>query len=140
MKLNSKFHCGVKALVDICINDNTCGVLQKDIAQRNNMSLKYLDQIISALKSAGLIYKKNGYRQGYTLTRDAETITVYDVYRAFEPELNVYPCLSCASTCPNMDKCATNNFFKDFNLELKKMLESKTIEEIKSRQLEFDCV
>ena len=140
MKLNSKFHCGVKALVDICMYDNANGVLQKDIALRNNMSLKYLDQIISALKTANLIYKKGGFRQGYTLARDASSITVYDVYRAIEPALNVYPCLSCTSQCPNMEKCATNLYFREINLDIQKILESKTIEDIKQRQLEFEKV
>ena len=63
-------------------SDKEEGTLQKEIAENQDVSLKYLDHIIASLKSAGLIVNAGGKKSGYRLNRPAEEISIYDVYSA----------------------------------------------------------
>ena len=76
MKFTSRFHGGIKALVDIALYDEGDGVLLKDIAQRNCLSVRFLDQIVASLKSSQLIHKEKGYRKGYKLSSLTQSITL----------------------------------------------------------------
>ncbi len=134
MRFNANFHNGIKVLVDIAIYDKGNGVFQKDIATRNNISVKFLDHVMTALKAAGIIQRKRGYKNGYRLTTEPSGITLYQVYRAFEPDLFFYSCLTYNSECPQIDSCATHIFMETFNSDIKKILENKTIEDIKGIQ------
>lgn len=90
MKINAKIKYALQTLVDIAMyNTNDEGVLQKEISHRQQISNKYLDQIISGLKSAGLIMNIKGKKSGYQLTRSPERISVYEIYQAFEGNLNL---------------------------------------------------
>ena len=89
MKLNTKVSYGLRAMIEVNRNGSSTGILQKEIAQHQEIPLKYLDSIITGLRNAGLIVKYAGKRSGYILTRSAAEISVYDIYRAFEPELIV---------------------------------------------------
>ncbi len=137
MKFNAKIHCGIKVLVDIAVYDDGNGVFQKDIAERYDMSVKFLDHIIAALKTAGLIQKQRGYKYGYKLTVDPSLITLYHVYRAFEPELGIYPCVVSITPCPRIGICATHCFLEEFNKDVRNLLEAKTIGELKTLQIEL---
>ncbi|HBL77615.1 MAG: hypothetical protein A2W90_03120 [Bacteroidetes bacterium GWF2_42_66] len=137
MNFNSKIHCGIKVLVDIAVYDNGSGVFQKDIAERYEMSVKFLDHIIAALKTAGLIQKQRGYKYGYKLTIEPSSITMYDVYRAFEPELGIYPCVVSTTPCPRIGICATHCFLEEFNHDVRNLLEAKTIGDLKNLQIDL---
>jgi Rrf2 family protein len=85
MRFSTKTRYGIRAMIAIAEADQSKGILQKDIARNQDISNKYLDQIILGLKVAGLINNIKGHKSGYILTRDAETITIYDIHCAFEP-------------------------------------------------------
>ncbi|HRS19749.1 MAG TPA: Rrf2 family transcriptional regulator, partial [Bacteroidales bacterium] len=70
MKLNTKTRYGLRAIIEIAMNSSEHGVLQKDIAKTQNISNKYLDQIIAELKSADLIVNTGGKKSGYRLNGD----------------------------------------------------------------------
>ena len=83
MKINTKIRYGLRTMIEIACCKEPTGILQKDIAKNQNISVKYLDYIISALKLKGLIINsKDG--GGYMLTRPADQITMLDIYTAFE--------------------------------------------------------
>ena len=72
-------------MIEIADCRNSEGILQKDIAERQQISVKYLDYIISALKLKGLIRNVGGRGSGYVIARPAVDITMLDIYTAFEP-------------------------------------------------------
>lgn len=85
MKISSKVECGIIALVDIAINSNDGQVVSiADIAARQNISAKYLEQILIALKQANLIRGQKGSRGGYRLARNADKITFNEVINALD--------------------------------------------------------
>ncbi len=88
------------AMIEIADNWNGKGVFQKEISEKQEISFKYLDAIISSLKASGLIVNAEGRGSGYKLSRKPESITVYDVYKAFENDLCIVDCLSGGHDCP----------------------------------------
>lgn len=130
MKLNTKVRYGLRAMIEIAKYKVDEGVLQKDIAVNQDISLKYLDHIINDLKSSGLIVSYKGKGSGYVLTRKTSEITIYDVYRSFEPELAIVDC-SCESfTCKKTNECPTRDYWFQLNGKIKKEMMLATLADI----------
>lgn len=115
MKFSTRTRYGIRAILEIAINENGTGVYQKDIAINQKLSNKYLDHIISSLKIAGLICNVKGKKSGYILTRPPEQITMLDVHNAFEPEICVVECLSGVVKCEMESSCVTQEFWQGLN-------------------------
>ena len=94
MKFNTKTRYGLRVILELALNaDMEGGTFQKDIAKNQDVSVKYLDHIISSLKKAELVSNVGGKKSGYELTRSANDINIYDVYAAFEDDLAIIDCL-----------------------------------------------
>ena len=65
MKFNTRIRYGIRAILEIALEESENGVFQKDISERQKISNKYLDNIITALKTAGLIKNVKGKKSGY---------------------------------------------------------------------------
>lgn len=102
-------------MVEIALDETDNGVLQKDIAERQKISVKYLDNIIASLKTAGLIVNSRGRKSGYRLSRKPSKIRVLDIYRAFEPDLIVVDCVSDHYKCTLAKTCGVKTFWKGLN-------------------------
>jgi len=134
MKLNTKTRYGLRAIIEIAIQENEQGVFQKDIAQNQEISIKYLDQIISELKSANLITTIGGKKSGYRLTKSPKDILVYDVYKAFNSPLKLIDCYGTDKECTKHNNCAAQGLWCKLNKQIIKFMESKTLEEIVQEQ------
>lgn len=130
MKVNTKVRYGLRAMVDLAGNLGNTGILQKEISERQLIPLKYLDSIISSLKSAGLIVNYAGKGHGYVLTRQPEHISVYDIYRAFEPDLTQTNCQCGDDECLKGDLCPDSDFWYFLNSEIKKIMSCSTLEQL----------
>ena len=84
MRISSKVECGIISLVDICIYSNNSVVTVINISARQNISAKYLEQILPQLRQADIIRSVKGSPGGYVLTRPAEKITLRDVIDALD--------------------------------------------------------
>jgi len=138
MRVNTKIRYGLRTMIEIASVTNDDGVLQKDIAQKQNISVKYLDSIISALKLKGLITNSKGRGSGYRLTRPASEITMYEIYTAFE-QITVVECINNKSFCErSLHECTANCYWSEFGNNLKKLLMAKTLEQI-VLSTHFEC-
>lgn len=87
----------------------------KEVAARQELSLKYVERILPALVKAGFIEGVPGSKGGYRLVRPPESYTVGEILRATEGNLAPVACLSCgAQPCPRADKCKTLPMWKKF--------------------------
>ncbi len=85
MKVSTRVEYGMLALTDIALySENGSSVSGPDIAERQNISQKYLEQILTHLKQAGLIRAQKGLRGGYTLSRPADSIRLSEVLNALD--------------------------------------------------------
>ena len=85
MKVSTRVEYGMLALADIALySDNGTSVSAPDIAERQDISQKYLEQILTHLKQAGLIRAQKGLRGGYTLARSADTLRLSEILNALD--------------------------------------------------------
>ncbi len=114
-------------MVEISLADRETGIYQKEIAQNQDISNKYLDHIIYSLITAGLIKKVSGKRSGYRLSRDAENINMLDIYLAFEPDFSVTDCLAGNIDCKRSNSCTALTFWYNLNKTMKDYFESVSL-------------
>jgi Rrf2 family protein len=120
------------------MNGETDGIYQKEIAHNQDISYKYLDQIINSLKVAGLVAKAGGRKSGYILTRDPDEITIYDIHTAFEPEICVIDCLATNFSCEREQFCALKGFWGKLNNQIIDYFKSTTIKDLMEEQVCID--
>src|SRR5690606_41229510 len=91
MRISSRGEYGVRALFDLAQRYGEGPIPLKQIAERQDVSDHYLEQLMGALRKAGLVVSVRGAQGGYELARPPEAITIGDVIRVlWEPELTVY--------------------------------------------------
>lgn len=124
-------------MIEIALESDNEGILQKDIALKQNISVKYLDHIIAALKVAGLIIPFKGRKSGYKLSRPGNTITIYDIHLAFEPGICVIDCLGKGAYCEREEVCAVVDFWKELNDQIIDYLKSCSLSDIVDKKIEI---
>lgn len=91
MKVSTKGRYGLRAMIDLALYSTNELIPLASIAERQDISKSYLEQVFSALRKAGLVKSIKGAQGGYTLSSDAEHITVGMILRALEGNLSVVP-------------------------------------------------
>lgn len=106
------------------------GILQKEIAENQHVSVKYLDHIIADLKAAGLVVNAGGKKSGYKLNRPAEEISIFDIYLAFEDDLAIIDCLLPHGHCPRKKTCVLKNYWQGLNHTIRNSMESQNLKDL----------
>ena len=128
MKFNTKTRYGLRVVLELALNaDKEGGTFQKDIAENQDVSVKYLDHIISSLKKAELVSNVGGKKSGYVLTRSASDINIYDVYSAFEDDLAIIDCLIADGECRRKGTCVLKDYWCKLNISIKTNMSAMTI-------------
>ena len=140
MKFSTKTRYGVRAILEIALNDSENGIYQKDIAKNQNISYKYLDHIITSLKVAGLVTKAGGRKSGYILTRNPDEISINDIHNAFEPGVCVVDCLSHNYSCKREGICASRGFWGQLNNRITEYLKSTSLKDLMEKQVKLDDI
>lgn len=138
MKFSTKTRYGIRAILEIALNKDENGIYQKEIAHNQDISYKYLDQIMNALKVAGLVTKAAGRKSGYVLTREPSKITVYDIHNAFEPGICVIDCLAVNFSCEREKFCSLRGFWGQLNNQIIEYFKSTTIKDLMDQQVKLD--
>lgn len=127
MKINTKVRYGLRAMIEIAEKDNLTGILQKEIAEKQDIPLNYLDSIISGLRGAGLIINAGGKGSGYLIAKASENISVYDIYRAFEADLTLVQCSCDTNECLRSDYCPAKDYWFMLNKTIKDTMKATTL-------------
>lgn len=108
MKISTKGRYALRLMLDLALCEEGVLIPLKDIAERQGISLKYLEQIISVLSHAGYVRSVRGTGGGYSLSRDPSEYTVGMILRLTEGSLAPVPCLEApVNTCQRADACVT---------------------------------
>jgi Rrf2 family protein len=102
MKLSTKSTYGLRAMLNVAVNDGKEAVSSADIAKREGISIAYLEQLLKRLRRNGLIESIRGPKGGYVLSKNASEITVADIVRTLEG--SIYP-VDCATRGTDGDSC-----------------------------------
>lgn len=121
----------LRVLIDLAYNQGDTYVPMKDVAVRQGVSLKYLEQILPLLKQQNLVVGIQGKGGGYRLTRKPEEYTIGEILRATEKELAPVECLAEGATeCPRREQCKTVGFWEGLQNTVDSYLNSKTLADL----------
>lgn len=140
MKISTKGRYALRVMVDLAMYDNGEFISLKDISQRQNISLKYLETIMHMLMSAKMVHSARGANGGYKLVRKADTYTVGDVLRVCEGSLAPINCVEDETYCERCCSCSTISFWKGFNEHINHYLDAHTIQDIVNENKQFDYI
>lgn len=123
-------------MLDLALHYGEGPVLLKDIAERQEISEKYLGHLISPLKAAGLINSSRGAHGGYILTRHPREITLREVVRAVEGDLAIVECVTAPAVCHRVSSCVTRDIWSQVSKKMTEILESTTLQDMVNQQKE----
>ena len=127
MKLTTRTRYGVRLLYQLSLNYDKGYIQLNDIAAAENISIKYLEQIVSFLKSAGLVQSMRGAQGGYIISRHPSAITLEEIVDKLEGGLCVVDCIETGN-CDKSGNCSAQNVWNNLTLTMKKVLSSVTLQ------------
>ena len=132
MKLSTKGRYGLRALIDLATYSEIEPVSISSIAARQGISERYLEQLMTLLKKAGLIKSIRGAGGGYKLAKPAGEISVGDILRALEGSLDPVDCagLPGASGCEESGGCVTKYVWQKINESINRTVDEMNLEEL----------
>jgi len=137
MKLSTRSRYGLRAMVDLAACSPDRPVTLAALAGNQGVSEAYLEQLLRALKRAGLVTATRGVNGGYRIARAAEAISVEAVLRALEGSTAVADCVSDAGgACESACTCSARPLFLKLQSRITGVLESTTIQDLASEHKE----
>lgn len=134
MKLSTKGRYGLRAFIDLAVCGESQPVSLTTIAQRQEISVSYLEQLMAKLKKAGLVRSVRGVNGGYSIARAADEISVGDVLRALEGDLAPVECAGIdndnATHCSGSSQCVSKIVWKRINDSINDTVDSIYIGEL----------
>ncbi len=135
MKLTTKMRYGTRALVDLALHQAQAPVPSGEIAERQQVPIKYLESILVALRNAGLVHTTRGALGGYALAREPERIVLAEVFDALEGPTPLVACTEGAA-CPRYDGCVTREVWARMYAASRQVLEDTTLADLADRARE----
>ena len=132
MRISTKGRYAIKLMLDLATNDNGEPIRLKDVARRQEISEKYLEQIISSLKKAGYVKSLRGAQGGYMLAREPKTYTVGTILRLTEGSMKPVACLEDdPNLCTRAGECVTLRLWKMLDEAIEGVLNKVTLQDLK---------
>ncbi len=132
MELNTKGRYAVMAMADIAKFGDAGAVPLSAIAERQGISLAYLEQIFLRLRRAGLVASERGRAGGYRLERQPEKITIQEIMKAVEERTRMTRCLDEDIGCLGSDRCLTHELWAALGAHISVFLSDVTLREVVS--------
>jgi len=130
MKLSTRSRYGARLLVDLARNKGQGPIQIGEISKRQEISVKYLEQLIRPLKKAKLVTSVRGPKGGHLLLEKPEKITLGQVVRLYEGQADLAECISFPERCPKSDDCQVRLAWQDATRVLYEKLDSTTIADL----------
>lgn len=130
MKISTRTRYAVRLLFELAIEYNKGPISLREISKRQDISEKYLAQLVIPLKSGGLINSIQGNVGGYRLSRKPQDITFQDVFDLMESNKFLVPCLENSDVCDRYDKCPPVDIWSLISSKIKDVLISVTLDDL----------
>jgi len=137
MKISTRGRYALRLMLDLAMQKPDSFVTLKSIGERQDISVKYLEQIITALSRAGYVRSTRGARGGYRLARAPETYTVGMILRLIEGDLVPVACMEDApNMCPRSGHCATLDVWERIRDAVAGVVDGITLADLAKKQRE----
>ena len=138
MKLSTKGRYGLRALLDLALHRGEGLVLLKDIARRQEVSLPYLEHLITPLIAAGLVMSTRGARGGVSLLKLPSEIKLGEVVQLLEGSIAPVDCVNNPALCHRSTSCVTRDVWVEMKEAMSQVLDSTTLQDLVERQKRKD--
>ncbi len=134
MKLSTRGRYATRALLDLALHEGEEPVLLKDIAQRQQISLRYLEHLITPLIAGGIVLSTRGPRGGVSLAKPREEIRLSEVIQLLEGSIAPVECVNNPGICTRSELCVTRDIWSELKKAMNGVLESITLQDLVERQ------
>ena len=138
MKLTTKGRYAVTAILDLALNQSQKPIALADIAERQGISLSYLEQLFSRLRRGGLVSSIRGPGGGYRLGRDASEIFIAEVISAVDENVDTTQC-GGKQNCKDNAPCLTHDLWHDLSNRIQQYLSQISLQDLIKRDQESGC-
>jgi Rrf2 family protein len=136
MKISTKIRYGARAMLELASHYGEGPIELKEIAKRENISLKYLEQVITPLRTAGLVKSVRGSKGGYSLAKHPCEICLEDLVEILEGPVDLIECLGDPKACQRSSFCVTRDIWKEVSEAISGIFHSVTLEDMVNRRRE----
>ncbi len=134
MKVSTRGRYGLRAMLDLAEHQNSAPIPLRKIAERQSISIQYLEQIFVALRRSGLVRSVRGAQGGYELDKEADDIYVGDIVEILEGPVAPVDCLVKDDNCQQQDDCITRDVWQMVQESIEDVLYSMTLNDLKNKK------
>ncbi len=134
MQISTKTRYAVRALIELTYSYEKGPLQLREIAKRQNISEKYLEQIMHPLRTKGFVYSQKGSQGGYCLAKPPDSITVYDLVDTMEGTTSPVACVDKPQVCDRIDVCSTREVWSRLKDCVARELKSHTLEQLARKE------
>jgi len=135
MKISTKGRYALRMLIDLAEHKNDGYVALKDIAERQGISKKYLEQIVPLLNKSDILQTNRGFQGGYMLAKAPDKYVVGDILRITEGSISPVACLDYnTNQCERSEHCMTLDIWKGLNKVISDYLDGITLQDILDKE------
>ncbi len=139
MQLSTRARYATRAMIELTLFYGKGPLQLKEIAKKQGISDKYLEQVLTFLRKEGFILTQKGNRGGYLLAKPPGEITLYDVIRSVEGSLAPVACVDNTAVCEKTDGCVTRDVWSRLKQKIVEELSGTTLADLAQEQEKKDA-
>ena len=136
MKLSTRTRYGIRSVIELAQHDGKRPLQLKVIAERQDISVKYLEQLMGLLRSAGFVRSVRGSKGGYVLAKPPEQITLNDLFRCLEGTATTAECVEEQDLCSRSADCLAREVWLQVERAIENVLEAISLADLLARSKE----
>ncbi len=133
MKISTKGRYALRLMLDLALHSDGAAVPLRDVAERQEISGKYLEQIVTQLSRGGLLRSVRGAGGGYLLARSPKEYTVGEILRQMEGDLSPVNCAADGGCCQRFDRCVTQELWEQIRAAVNGVVDHVTLQDLVER-------
>ena len=133
MKLSTRTRYGLRAIIELAEHNGAAPLQTKVIAGSQDISVKYLEQLMTILRSAGFVRSIRGSKGGYLLAKSPNQIRLSDVFDCLEGHVTTVECVEDRSFCERAEDCVARQVWAEVQQAIKNVLQSITLQDLVDR-------
>ena len=134
MRISTKTRYGTRAMLNLAVHYGQGALELKEIARNENISLKYLEQVITPLRTAGLVKSLRGSKGGYSLGKPPSQIFLRDIVEVLEGPPTLVDCVQDDKACARSPSCVTREIWGEVSKAIYGILNAVSLEEMVNRK------
>ncbi len=136
MKLSTRMRYGTRSMLHLALNQESEPVSLREITSDQQLPHKYLERMLTTLRTTGLVRSIRGPQGGYALSKPPDEITLREVFDALEGSEGLVECTTDPGACDRYDACVTQEVWTRMHTACMEVLESTTLEDLAQRARE----